>query len=62
MVAQAAVRVVAVVFLPIDFDDDAGFPPRREPLSVEAFVAKLAVETLEQVVLPRLSRRVVDLT
>ena len=42
------------------FDDDTGFPPRGEPLGVEAFVAELAVEAFVETVLPRLPWRVVD--
>ena len=49
---------MAVVFSPIGFDDDTGFPPRGEPLGVETFVAELAIEALVQTVLPRLPRGV----
>ena len=56
-VSEAAVRPDVVVLLSILLDDDDGFAPRRKPLHVEAFVAKLSIEALVQAVLPRLAWR-----
>ena len=42
-----------VVVLPPIFDDDAGFPQIEQELSIQAFISKTAMETLDIAILPR---------
>ena len=53
--AQAAVWMFPVVELPPLLDQDFGFSQAQKNLTVQAFIAKAVVETLDVAVLPRAS-------
>ena len=50
-------RSLLVVEVPPTFDQNARFDAAAEPLAVEQLVAQLAVEALDDAVLPRTARR-----
>ena len=53
---QAAVGSDLVIFLPPGFDQETGFVEGGEPVLVEAFIAKLAVEAFDESVLGGFAR------
>ncbi len=50
-IPNGAVRPLLIVFLPPRFDHELRFLERHKPVLIEAFIAKLAVETLDKRVL-----------
>ena len=54
---MGAVRPLLVVEPPPAFDEELGLGTTAEPIAIEQFVARLAVEALDEAVLPRAAGR-----